>query len=71
MQENDRVYVTANVVPDLPIFLAVENVDVAEDKPLGKHTLRGSVMTIYLWHNSEDITQKLELRGQLKMNTTK
>jgi hypothetical protein len=71
MQENDGVYIHANIVPGRHIFFAVDNVDFAEDTPNGKRTLHGTVMAIYQRHNSDDITSKLELTGQAKMKTIK
>jgi len=55
MEENDGVYIPANIVPGRHIFFAVDNVDFAEDMPNRKCTLHGTLMAMYQRHNSEDI----------------
>ena len=66
MQENDGVYIPANIVPGRHIIFAVDNVDFAEDTPNGNRTLHGTEMAMYQRHNSEDITSELDLTGQAK-----
>ena len=47
MEENNGVFLPANIVEGRPVFFAIDNVDFAEDTYDGRRTLHGTAMASF------------------------
>ena len=59
MELNDGLYIPPDVVQSRQVFVAVDNVDFAEDTPDGKNTFHGTAMAIYQRQEPGDVEPEL------------
>jgi len=57
MEQNNGLFLLANIVEGRHVFFAIDNVDFAEDSYDGRRTLQGTAMAIYQKCEKDDENQ--------------
>ena len=61
MEQNNGLFLPANIVEGRHVFFAIDNVDFAEDTCDGRRTLHGTAMAIYQKCDKDDENPELSL----------